>query len=270
MATCSRNEIKGNILKRVVTRIDFQDLFELPRDVLRDIAKICYENKVGYNKPKFLETSDFQFNDSSTSISYPYEYIRDLNSTLFFNEEGTFIVEVNQLFLKVTQVVNKNYKRYGETLILLDDILKILKDPSKTDIKIKRISIKKANQVFFDSIEKFENYFKNQMLIFNQFSHEVDWSKNGSQSTMVQNFDYKHCKVNFTKIYDNGLINGNKYYRLYFDIETYYNEEYNLENDTIACLEELNSKIFELFIWILNDNGIALLKSGERMGDIDG
>ena len=126
-------------MKRVVTRIDFQDLFELPRDVLRDIAKICYENKVGYNKPKFLETSDFQFNDSSTSISYPYEYIRDLNSTLFFNEEGTFIVEVNQLFLKVTQVVNKNYKRYGETLILLDDILKILKEPSKTDIKIKRI-----------------------------------------------------------------------------------------------------------------------------------
>ena len=164
MARCSRNDIKGNILKRVVTRVDFQDLFEFPKDVLREIAKICYQYGIELNMPKFLEMSDFQFNDNSTSISYPYEYIKNLNSTLIFNSERTFIIEINQLFIKITQVVNDSYKRYGKTLELIEKIFSILKDPDKTDVRIKRISIKKANQVFFDSISKFETFFKNEIL----------------------------------------------------------------------------------------------------------
>lgn len=266
MLRCNRNEAKGNVLKRVVTRIDFQDLFEVPKDVLREVGKICSNNKIDINSPKFLDITDFQFNDTVTSISFPYEYIKDLNSILFFNNEKTFIVEINQLFLKITQVVNDKYKRYGETLKLISEILLVLKDPDKTDIKVKRISIKKANQVFFDSIDKFKEYFKDEILRFNLFEN-VDWSKNNCQSTMVQNFEYNDCKVNFARTYDNGLINNNKYYRLYFDIETYLNGSNNM--DIVDLLTKINEYIFELFEWTLTGKAIECLKNGERIGDIE-
>lgn len=265
---CKRNEVSGNILKRVVTRVDFQDLFELPKDILREISQIASKHGIELNTPKFLEMSDFQFNDNNISIMYPYEYIRDLNSTLIYNKEKTFIIEVNQLFLKITQVVNSEYKRYGQTLEILSEIFNVLKDPEKVGVKIRRISIKKANQVFFNSINKFEEFFKKEILIFNQFEN-IDWSKDKSQSMMVQNFLYKDSKVNFTKVYDNGLIKKNKYYRLYFDIEAYLNEDDDLQVDIKQTLENLNEKIFELFEWTLTDKGIQSLKNGERIGDID-
>lgn len=265
MVRCDRNEMKGHILKRVITRIDYNDLFELDPGLMKNIAENCFSSglftKQGY---KSLELSDFAFNDPSVPISLPYEYIKDINSIIFYNDERTYYLEINQLFLRITQVVGDEYRRYSESIDLINKCFEELK---KNDLfHVKRMGIRKLNQVFFKDLSQFNKYFKPDLFQFNQFDN-INWSNMGTQSKLVQNFQIDDIKVNFTRLYDNGLIDGNQFNRLILDFETYFNE-LDKKEDLIKKLILLNDKIYELFEWTLSDEGVVVLKSGERLGDI--
>lgn len=262
----NRENIKGNLLKQVVTRIDYQDIFSLSPETMKEIGLICAEHGLIQKGYRVLDESDIQTNDIVSSISIPYEYLKDINSIVFYNDDKSFLVEINQLYIKVTQLVDSTYKRYHETIKLLKPILESLFELEKR-VDVKRISIKKSNQVIFKEIESFLKYFKEDILRFNIFNMGIIWNGQDSQSTLIQNFSVKDVYVNFLRIFDNGEFKENKCSRLYLEYETYLKETHH--SLIINELKRINEIIFELFKNSLTEYALDSLVNDERIGDFE-
>ncbi|NGT55282.1 hypothetical protein, partial [Clostridium perfringens] len=97
----NRKDVKGNTLKKVITRIDFEDLFGISPNVKKEIRSIANKYNIDKQMVRFLNESDFVSDDKFSIVSYPYEYIKDIESLCFYNEELTFAIELNQLFLTI-------------------------------------------------------------------------------------------------------------------------------------------------------------------------
>lgn len=264
MVRVKREEVKGNILKRVVTRIDFQDMFELNPRMLSLITKICNDYNITNRIPRLLELEDFESNDKIPTIVYPYEYIKDIKSIVFFNNERNIVVEINQLFLTITQRVTETYDRYGNTINLIKDIINVINNEDKSVLNILRVSIKKANEVYFDKVENLSIDFKESIIGTNQ-PFNIKWNDKFTESMLVQNFNNNDKLMNLKRVIDNGIIEGKELIRLYFELEAYKNRKINPDN-VIKELEGLNTFVFEVFESIFTDIGIKKLQKGEGIG----
>ena len=57
-------ECKGNMLKAVITRIDFDDLYEIEKNVLKELKKIAIDNELTLNMTRELNAEeDFELSD---------------------------------------------------------------------------------------------------------------------------------------------------------------------------------------------------------------
>jgi uncharacterized protein (TIGR04255 family) len=262
---CNREEMKGQILKRIVTRIDYQDIFEISSHSLKEMRKLCEDRGLTDYLPGTLSPEDFFINDPVGGIHISRSYLNGIKTYEFRSEDDLIKCEVNQLFIKVTQDVESSYKNYSFTLELLEDVIAQLQG-SEGDLQVRRMSIVKANQVFFNDISKIERYFKKEFVIHHLFSDAVDWSIPYSRSRNTYNFAVDDYNVNFVQVYDNGEIDGQLFYRVFFEFETYL---YGGSKDkTIPeTLIELNELIYCLFENTLTDHAIAQLKTGSEMGD---
>jgi hypothetical protein len=273
---CERELINGNLLKQIVTRIDYKDIFELR--CLKELSLECGKLGLTENLVRMLDPSDFQTNDPILLLnSMPNNFVTSIKSYLFENE--IFSLEVNQLFLKLTQTVDTEYKRYGETLKIIESVLKLLHSCGDLeDFRLKRISVKKGNEVFFNSIEQFQYFFKPEILPFSNYDKDINWAKLNSRSQVVENFFTRIGNVNLTRIYDTGVVldqSGEvdkKLYRIFLELEAYDDKlEYQdnlFESAVVEKLESLNSLIYYLFEGCLSDLGVEQLKNGEKVGEI--
>lgn len=258
----NRGDFKANTLIRVVTRIDYADIFEVDPSVIKSIYSICEKYRLSQRDVRMLDTADFVTNDPKAFRTLPSEYIEEIKSHVFFSEDGILRLEVNQLFLRVIQNAEERYEGYDLVFKFLQEVL----DVHIQNLDIIRVSIKKANQIFFKDIQKIERYFTPEIIQLSQF-RDVDLKQGETRSRLVQSFNYKDCFVNFLRVLDSGLIDTEKYFRLYFDYEFYLRERVN-NSQLIGKIYELNNNIFDLYMETLTEEAKQSLINGERLGDL--
>lgn len=273
-------ECKGNILKAVVTRIDFDDLYEIEKNTLKELKKIAIDNGLTLNMTRELNAEeDFELNDPVVLRELPVEYIKTCMCNAYFNENLDVIVEVNQFFVRVIyKVNNNNYREYSKNILPL--IINFIEPLISDELIIRRVSIKKVDETKFDQLEKIDNFFKPEIVQRNIFSNKVKWNIPSSGSTVVQNFEYDNMKVNFFRKIDRVSIRervenrviDNIYYRIYMEYEVYDREtNTNIQESEIKdLLKKINYITRELFKNSFTDDGWKIISNGGKVGDYEG
>lgn len=270
-------ECKGNILKAVITRIDFDDLYEIEKNTLKELKKIAVNNGLTLNITRELnDEEDFELNDPVVLRELPIEYIKTCMCNAYFNEKLDVMVEVNQFFIRIIyKVKDNNYKEYSYNILPL--IIEFMKPLISDELIIRRVSIKKVDETKFDKLEKIDKFFKAEIVQRDIFSSKVKWDIPSSGSTVVQNFQYDDMKVNFFRKIDrvavrerieNNVID-NVYYRIYIEYEVYDRETRNniQENEFKALLEKINYIIRELFKNSFTESGWNVISNGGKVGE---
>lgn len=270
---------KGNILKAVITRIDFDDLYEIEKKTLKELKKIALNNGLTMNMTRELNAEeDFELNDPMVLRELPLEYIKNCMCNAYFNENLNMIVEVNQFFIRVIYKVNNdNYNEYSKDILplVMDFIRPLISD----ELIIRRVSIKKVDETKFSNLEDIDNFFKPEIVQRNIFSNKVRWDIPSSGSTIVQNFEYDKKKVNFFRKIDRVSVRerneenilDNIYYRIYLEYEVYDREaKTNIkETELYKILEEINYITRELFQNSFTENGWNVISEGGKVGNYE-
>lgn len=264
----SREQMKGQILKTVVTRIDYQDTFGLAGETRKEIFKICEAEGIAKKLRRPLEESDFQTYDPVNIFSVPYESIKDVFSDVIYNDGRGFYIEINQFFILITQEIDSYYENYSFTIELIQKILKVLQDMET--LHVLKVSIRKSNEVFYKDFKNILLDFKPEVINFNNFNGEIDWELICSTSELKQSFEWNNQRINFMRVFDSGKLNGQKLFRLYLQFEVY-DIDFNFEKfqDNIdEKLNELNNTLFLFFEYTLTDEAVGKLKVEQgKLGD---
>lgn len=256
-------EIKGHTLKQITIRMDFQDIIKVSDESIKKIQTACFKKNLDTTITRILSPDDFQYNDFITDISIPYEYLKQINSHAFINQEQNLIVEINQFFLKITQEVNKDYIRFSEMKELYLVLAEILKEHD--EIRIKRFSLNKINEVFYENEEKLLNDFKAEMIGLNYHDDMVDWTHPHTQMNQTLNFESEGFFINIAKMVDNGAINEKTLIRLLLKFELFCLNNPNMS--LTELLPEMNKIMNNLFIKHFTDTGYEKIKKAVRLGD---
>lgn len=262
---------KGCTLKAVITRIDYDDLYEIEKDKLKELKKIAKENRLKYNLTRELNEQDFELNDSTALRDLPNEYIKQCMCYVHLNKETRTIVEINQFFIRIIyRDVKENYETYEKTVYPV--VLKFIKTLMSEELVIKRISIKKVDEIDFSSIEELSKNIKPEITQTNIFGEEAKWDIPNAGSLVVQNFGYKDKMVNFLRRIDKlkirKLSNGKKvdtiFYRIYLDYEVYKrSNEIKIDNNELKkILNEINKVTEDLYLETLTEEGWRYIKNG--------
>ena len=71
-------ECKGNLLKNVISRIDFDDLYSVDTMILKQIKQVCDSFGLKLNMIRELDSEDFELNDPIILRDMPSEYIKKI------------------------------------------------------------------------------------------------------------------------------------------------------------------------------------------------
>lgn len=268
-------DLKGNLLKNVITRIDYNERFGIGDKTLKSISDICKQRGLTYHKVRNLEAEDdFSLNDPVSLRSIPTEYIEKSFCHGYFNDDVSFVIEINNFFFRAIQFVKKDeYKNYKEShLKLIKDIFDLLSIDS-TDIQ--RISVKKVDETFFSSLEKMNEVIKSEIIQDKIFGDNQDWNTSNAGSKVIQNFMYSGQKVNFTRdinrvqlrIKKDDKLESVLAYRLYLDYEVY-SRNYLKEKSFEDNLLDIDSITKSLFLQTFNKTGEDRIEKGEEIGDV--
>ena len=267
------------MLKTVITRIDFDDLYEIEKHTLKELKKIAVQNNLTINTTRELSSDeDFELNDPIILRELPMEYIKSCMCYAYFNEKLDTIVEVNQFFVrfihKIEDKKNSDYLSYVLPL-LMSFINTLLSD----ELVVRRISIKKVYEMDFKEIKEMNYFFKPEIVQSNIFSDDVKWDIPSSGSKVVQNFEYFDKKVNFYRKIDRISIREKSqknvidriYYRLYLEYEVY---DRDTENEIVEItlskkLKDINNIIGKLYKESFKEEGWHTISKGEVIEDYD-
>ncbi|OPD34209.1 hypothetical protein AL713_02295 [Clostridium botulinum] len=258
-------DLKGNLLKYIFTRIDYEDVIEIQSKTIKKIKNKFPESKIAY---RMLKEQDFSFYDPNPIIELPKEIIETTKCVVIFFKEEDLIVEINQYFTRLIYKVDREkYNNYKTNIMnKLEGILDIINDE---DIKIRRSSINKIDEAFFGSIPKMKKIFKSNILRFNLLNTEMDWTKPSNRLKTETNFGYKDYEANYASIIENVRIYEKRYFRIFLSYEVYSKENINSEKDIKTVITNLNKCCDELFISSLTTTGYKKLKNKERISEYE-
>lgn len=252
------SDIRINFLNAIVTRIDYEDQIKIVDDILLKVKNIC--NGCGIEKigNRMLELErDFSTNDSVSFRDLSEEYVKTVLCKCYYNEE--FAIEINPLFLRIIQQSTEEYDSYQKShLPIVKDIFCTLNVPLE---QIIRISVKKVDEVYYETLETMEKYFKSDILQNKVFGKKQNWDVPQAESKMIQNFEYDNFRVNFCRGIDRGMVRekfaSDQYrdkilYRLLLDYEVYSRENIGGLQETLCNIDQVTE---ELFLEIFTEEG---------------
>lgn len=272
----NKESVTGNLMKLVFTRIDYEDIIEVSANTLKEIKAKFPNSKI---LPRMLTKEDFNFRDYQNIIDLPEEIIKNSKCSAIYFEEMDMIVEVNQYFLRTICKVNKEvYKNYEESILENTMLIFRILDNNE-DVKIKRISVNKINEVLCSSATKLKKIFKGNILRMDLFDNIIKWNQISSKAKNFVAFDYNDCNVNFLSLLEN-VEAGKRYIRLLLDYEVYiygdrsWNDKFNNENSIKQKyieekLKALNDITYTLFIKSFTPKGLEMIRNNERIDEYE-
>lgn len=269
----SYGAMEKSLLTKVITRIDYEDQIEISNDKQLSLKNLCIDNKIDRIDSRILDSEqDFSTSDATPFRILPEEYIKTVPCKVFYNDE--FILEINPYFMRIIQSVTPNYQDYkANHLKLVKDAFTILSIPNS---QIQRISIRKCDEIYYDTINAMEQYFKSEIIQNNIFGTEQNWNVPQAESSIAQNFEYRNFRVNFLRYIDRGRFREEStdgtdisyrekiLYRLFLDYEVYSRDTIENYSAVLLCLNEITEALFwETF----NENGKKILIEGGDFGN---
>lgn len=256
-----REELKSNILKAVILRVDYEDIIEISSDTIKEIKRLFPNGDLRY---RMLNSMDFTDNDLISIRSVPIEVVEKTKCFGIIFDEG-LVLEFNQFFLRVVKTV-KDYKYSTFENEILDNFISLYKVLSEREgiEEILRVSIKKINETFFDSLNKARQCIQKEVLMTSSVEKNICFKSLYKYSTN-NNFTYKNSNVNLGTRFEKVKHREKYYFRFYMDIENYLidckKEEINKEK-----ILQLNDNGFDIFLKVLKRKSIELLKNGQGVG----
>lgn len=258
---------KKSLLTKVITRIDYEDQIEISSEKYLRLKDSCIQNNIDQIDNRTLEPEhDFATSDAVPFRNLPEEYIKKINCKIFYNQE--FKLEVNPFFMRVIQSATSNYQNYQKNhLQIVDDAFNILDIPNT---QIQRISIRKCDEIYYESIAAMARYFKNEIIQNNIFGPKQNWDIPQSESHVAQNFMYDDFRINFLRHIDRGTIpekspdNPETYtekilYRLFLDYEVYTRDAVDNYREVLLRTNTITESLFEE---TFNEEGKKILYDG--------
>ena len=258
-----KETLKGNLLKYVFTRIDYDDIVEVDSYVIKNIRERFKDIKI---LTRMLRADDFSFKDPTGVVDLPEEIIEKTRCTVLFFYELDMIIEINQYFTRLIYKVDKDkYDTYEKTILnRFITVIEVLN--SKENLSIKRVAINKINEALFNSITQMKKIFKSSIVRTNIFTSSIKWNLPSSELKTTANFTREDVMVNFTSIIES-IKNKKRYMRLILDYEVYVKDNIKNTEDIKNILIKLNSHCYELFVDSLTTKGFEMLKNNERVSE---
>lgn len=262
-------QINANFLNYVITRIDYEDQITIDDNKLLKMKEVC--SKCGAKKftsRKLSFIRDFSTNDSQPFRDLTEEYVESVFCKVFYDDNDKILIQISQFFIQMFQTNTDEYKSYNEShLPLLMELYTILDIPIE---QIIRISVKKADEVYYENLATMSKYFKNELIQNNIFGEKQNWNIPQAESSIRQNFQYDDVRVNFGGYLDRGTIRTKNVtgkladkilYRLILDYEVYVRD--NIKN-IAETLKKMNLITEELFLQSFSEYGRKIaLEGGE-------
>lgn len=243
-----RENLKRNILKETIIRVDFEGVLpgELDKILLKSKA-ILKEN--GFNQYK---------NEGNPSNNITSGVVNSFLLThLFENTDKGYSVRISCNFLALTSHSNgyTPYEDYAKLFVKLFDIY----NENVDFLSLKRFGFRKNNFCFIKDYNKISKYFSSDYFSFNEPIEGYTLKIKERREILEK----ENLTINLCYGINEEEIEKDKWYKVTVDSDVYTNHS-DLINNIMKNNDEFNNvndTLFNLFITVLTDDFIELLSS---------
>lgn len=268
MTLPERKEIKGHTLKRIYLRLDYLDLIKVPDEAVKAIKQLCIDYNLDKTTVRTLQPSDFEVSEFEDELNLPYEFIKEIKSRVFLNEDQSMNLEVNQFFIQLTQNVISNDKYIGFTQMknLFVGVCSKLEENEEMMIA-RKLSVQKVNEIYYNDIKNLANDFNINYLGLDAYNEFIDWLHPLSRLEKKNSFAINNSLMEIFTVLDNGQIEEDQppMIRLILRFENFISDKF--PKIPLDRIDELNNDIYKVFFKGFTPQGQEKISKGERLGD---
>ncbi|MCH6265322.1 hypothetical protein [Neobacillus citreus] len=256
-----QHEAIGHTLKKITIRYDFRDLMGFPQGHLRRILKICDDSGLTNIDTTNLNSSDFIFSDQLTTLQPPHgQLLHKMPNYVFYNDDESLNIEINQYFLRITHNVVGDLIRFNLLLTLFKSISEVITEIE--EFIPRRLSLTKINEVLYKNLDHLISDFKEE-----QFGtlKELDWSKPTTFLRQNLNFEEGGFLNNITRQIESGTIKEDSFIRLLLQFEILCFDY--IDKNPEVILDSMNKNLWNLYLKHVTPNGEYKLENGGKFGE---
>lgn len=223
-----RSDLKSNIMKRIIFRIDYQGVIDI-EDILKSF-ETKFEKSFKTLERTFHNKLDFGINnieDISETLSIPVKEIQKQEIYRFKEStlgQDNLTLDISKYFTTLT-VDCSNYEGidlYLDFFVKLIDLLYEEEDY----LKIKRVGLRKiGGSIYFERDKIFEDFNKKY---FNFDFQDTNFNSITNRYEDVLQHDDKSPVINYIRSFETGVMRDNSESKVAFqvilDIDGYYSE----------------------------------------------
>lgn len=269
MTLPERKEIKGHTLKKINLRLDYFDLIKVPDEAVKAIKQLCFEYNLDKTTVRTLQPNDFEVSEFEDELNLPYEFIKEIKSRVFLNEDQSMNLEVNQFFIQLTQNVisNDKYIRFSQMKDLFVGVCSKLKE-NEVMMVARKLAVQKINEIYYNDIKNLAEDFNVSYLGLDAYNEFINWLHPLSRLEKKNSFAIKDSLMEVFIVLDNGQIEEDQppMLRLILKFENFISNKF--PEIPIDQIDKLNEYIYEVFLKGFTTQGQERILKGERLGDI--
>lgn len=249
-------QFKKHLLIAVLSRVDFQTLFS-------------FDSLVGEFQKEF--SGDFPVSRIGNDLGYDIDISEKRDPKISFNDVAKMYELINNEERKQTKFGNNclileyyKYVGFDSFKKTFSKLLDFICTREKKVIKPTRLGLRKVNEFILEEnggLADFNGYF-NKFLIEHLRIPFVDQSLSKDRHFVGMQAD-NELYVNFQYGTDSGNVENKKARRFILDVDVYTSKVPSNHNDIIAKMEKMNTLLFDIFLWSIEDGMIKYLKEGE-------
>lgn len=264
-----RNEVKGHTLKKIRIRLDYHDIIQVSTQSVKEIQQLCAKINLTQTTFRALDPYDFEVTDIDDGITIPYEYLKDLKSRVFLNEDQSIVLEINQFFMQVTQNVlsYESYIRFSEMETLFNEASFIIKQ-NEGLLRVRKVSVQKINEIYYRDMDSLALDFNKNYLGLEAYEEFVDWNHPVSKLQKKNSFTINDSLMEVLTVLDNGQIEENTppILRLILQFDNHLAMDFDeMPAEKVA---EINDNIYKIFLKSFTSIGQDKIVTNQRLGEL--
>jgi len=271
-----RDNLNKHLTNNVVLRIDYVPIPDELVDIINGkIANYLLVDSGIFDDSTqtFMRNIDIQVNDPSIQDFNEYINVREkskIKSYEYYKNDVNTINEMKIVFnrqfcsIDVNQIIK--YYKYEQYRDIFIELLKIFEEHK---LIINRFGLRKLNDFFLKKDSSIDEYVKNKY-----FNFECDDLLSNSDSFISEKrytFADSNYKVNLITHSSLGMMENDFVKRIAFDIDVYVDDVKKLlvllSTDREKFINAANDCLFDIYIKLLNDKMINLLKNDAELDD---
>lgn len=258
-----RNDLKNNILQRIIFRVDYKGIVEIDTNTIKKIAKILPNIDEKKNDWQLEETYtreiDFELNDPEvieTKLVIPVKELNKLKSFKYSSQFYSTEISINKYFTAITIGTNA-YRKFDFYNDLFSKVVHRIRQDNDF-MRIIRIGLRKINAILINQLNSINNFFEE--FSFKNISSKISLENvHFSRNESIDNFSKEYYNFNLIRVINEVLYNDEDVYQTVLDIDGYIKYDSILADidsgDKLSKeLNIINEFIFKIFKDNLQEN----------------